>query len=64
MAPGERRGHLAIMPNFSMSCGAAFRVCAIIHPDRVSRLVLDSVIPHDTFDPLEIAGFNWLRMEV
>jgi pimeloyl-ACP methyl ester carboxylesterase len=31
---------------------------AITHPDRVSRLVLDSVVPHDTFDPLEIAAFN------
>jgi pimeloyl-ACP methyl ester carboxylesterase len=30
----------------------------ITHPDRVSRLVLDSVVPHDTFDPLEIAAFN------
>jgi pimeloyl-ACP methyl ester carboxylesterase len=31
---------------------------AITHPDRVSRLVLDSVVPHDSFDPLEIAAFN------
>ncbi len=31
---------------------------AITHPDRVSRLVLDSVVPHDIFDPLEIAAFN------
>ncbi len=31
---------------------------AITHPGRVSRLVLDSVVPHDTFDPLEIAAFN------
>ncbi|MGH3513687.1 MAG: alpha/beta fold hydrolase [Pseudonocardiaceae bacterium] len=31
---------------------------AITHPDRVSRLVLDSVVPHDTFDPLAIAAFN------
>lgn len=31
---------------------------AITHPDRVSRLVLDSVVPHDTFDPLGIAVFN------
>jgi pimeloyl-ACP methyl ester carboxylesterase len=31
---------------------------AIIHPDRVSRLVLDSVVPHDTFNLLDIAGFN------
>jgi pimeloyl-ACP methyl ester carboxylesterase len=31
---------------------------AITHPDRVSRLVLDSVVPHDTFDPLDIAAFN------
>lgn len=31
---------------------------AIAHPDRVSRLVLDSVVPHDSFDPLEIAAFN------
>jgi pimeloyl-ACP methyl ester carboxylesterase len=31
---------------------------AITHPDRVSRLVLDSVVPHDTFDPMEIAAFN------
>ncbi|MGB8994585.1 MAG: alpha/beta fold hydrolase [Pseudonocardiaceae bacterium] len=31
---------------------------AISHPDRVARLVLDSVVPHDTFDPLEIAALN------
>lgn len=31
---------------------------AITHPNRVSRLVLDSVVPHDTFDPLEIAALN------
>jgi pimeloyl-ACP methyl ester carboxylesterase len=31
---------------------------AITHPDRVSRLVLDSVVPHDTFDPMAIAVFN------
>jgi pimeloyl-ACP methyl ester carboxylesterase len=31
---------------------------AITHPDRVSRLVLDSVVPHDTFDPLAVAVFN------
>jgi len=31
---------------------------AITHPDRVSRLVLDSVVPHDSFDPLEITAFN------
>jgi pimeloyl-ACP methyl ester carboxylesterase len=31
---------------------------AITHPDRVSRLVLDSVVPHDSFDPLGIATFN------
>lgn len=31
---------------------------AITHPDRVSRLVLDSVVPHDTFDSLEIAALN------
>ena len=31
---------------------------AIIYPDRVSRLVLDSVVPHDTFDPLAIAALN------
>jgi pimeloyl-ACP methyl ester carboxylesterase len=31
---------------------------AITHPDRVSRLVLDSVVPHDSFDPLGIAVFN------
>lgn len=31
---------------------------AITHPDRVSRLVLDSVVPHDTVDPLEIAAVN------
>jgi pimeloyl-ACP methyl ester carboxylesterase len=31
---------------------------AITHPDRVARLVLDSVVPHDTFDPLDIAAFN------
>ncbi|MGB8199395.1 MAG: alpha/beta fold hydrolase, partial [Pseudonocardiaceae bacterium] len=28
---------------------------AITHPDRVSRLVLDSVVPHDGLDPLQIA---------
>ena len=31
---------------------------AITHPDRVSRLVLDSVVPHDSFDPLAITAFN------
>jgi pimeloyl-ACP methyl ester carboxylesterase len=31
---------------------------ALTHPDRVSRLVLDSVVPHDSFDPLAVAGFN------
>jgi pimeloyl-ACP methyl ester carboxylesterase len=31
---------------------------AITHPDRVSRLVLDSVVPHDSFDPLAIAVFS------
>ena len=30
---------------------------AITHPDRVSRLVLDSVVPHDSFDPLQITAF-------
>jgi len=28
---------------------------AITHPDRVSRLVLDSVVPHDNVDPLQLA---------
>jgi pimeloyl-ACP methyl ester carboxylesterase len=31
---------------------------AIAHPDRVSRLVLDSVVPHDGFDPLGLAAFS------
>lgn len=31
---------------------------AITHPDRVERLVLDSVVPHDGVDPLNIAVFN------
>ncbi|MGH3693841.1 MAG: alpha/beta hydrolase [Pseudonocardiaceae bacterium] len=31
---------------------------AITHPDRVSRLVLDSVVPHDSYDPLEITALN------
>ncbi len=31
---------------------------AVTYPDRVSRLVLDSVVPHDTFDPLENAALN------
>jgi pimeloyl-ACP methyl ester carboxylesterase len=30
---------------------------AIAHPDRVSRLVLDSVVPHDGLDPLFVADF-------
>ena len=30
---------------------------ALAHPDRVSRMVLDSVVPHDGLDPLEIAAF-------
>jgi pimeloyl-ACP methyl ester carboxylesterase len=30
---------------------------AIAHPDRVARLVLDSVVPHEGLDPLEIAAF-------
>jgi pimeloyl-ACP methyl ester carboxylesterase len=31
---------------------------AITHPDRVSRLVLDSVVPHEGLDPLQIAVFG------
>lgn len=31
---------------------------AVTHPDRVSRLVLDSVVPHDNLDPLELAGIS------
>jgi pimeloyl-ACP methyl ester carboxylesterase len=31
---------------------------AIIHPDRVSRLVLDSVVPHDNLDPLELTAIG------
>ncbi|MBV9058860.1 MAG: alpha/beta fold hydrolase [Pseudonocardiales bacterium] len=31
---------------------------AVIHPDRVSRLVLDSVVPHDNLDPLELASLS------
>lgn len=31
---------------------------AILHPDRVSRLVLDSVVPHDNLDPLELAAIG------
>lgn len=31
---------------------------AIAHPDRVSRLVLDSAVPHDSYDPLGIAVFH------
>lgn len=31
---------------------------AITHPDRVSRLVLDSVVPHDGLDPLQLAVFG------
>lgn len=31
---------------------------AIAHPNRVSRLVLDSAVPHDSFDPLAISAFN------
>jgi pimeloyl-ACP methyl ester carboxylesterase len=31
---------------------------AITHPDRVSRLVLDSIVPHDNVDPLELAGIT------
>jgi len=30
---------------------------ALTHPDRVARLVLDSVVPHDGFDPMDIDGF-------
>ncbi len=30
---------------------------AITYPDRVNRLVLDSVVPHDGFDMLNFAGF-------
>jgi pimeloyl-ACP methyl ester carboxylesterase len=30
---------------------------ALAHPNRVSRLVLDSVVPHDGFDPLDLTGF-------
>jgi pimeloyl-ACP methyl ester carboxylesterase len=31
---------------------------AVTHPDRVSRLVLDSIVPHDNLDPLELAGIT------
>ncbi|MBV9730639.1 MAG: alpha/beta fold hydrolase [Pseudonocardiales bacterium] len=31
---------------------------ALTHPDRVSRLVLDSIVPHDNVDPLELAGIG------
>jgi pimeloyl-ACP methyl ester carboxylesterase len=31
---------------------------AVIHPARVSRLVLDSVVPHDNLDPLELASLG------
>jgi pimeloyl-ACP methyl ester carboxylesterase len=31
---------------------------ALTHSDRVSRLVLDSVVPHDTLDPLELAAIS------
>ncbi|HET9253967.1 MAG TPA: alpha/beta fold hydrolase [Pseudonocardiaceae bacterium] len=31
---------------------------AITHPDRVSRLVLDSVVPHSTLDPLELGAIS------
>lgn len=31
---------------------------AVTYPDRVSRLVLDSIVPHDTVDPLELAGIG------
>lgn len=29
---------------------------ALTHPDRVSHLVLDSIVPHDNLDPLELAA--------
>jgi pimeloyl-ACP methyl ester carboxylesterase len=31
---------------------------AILHPDRVSRLVLDSVVPHDDLNPLDLAAIE------
>jgi pimeloyl-ACP methyl ester carboxylesterase len=31
---------------------------AVTHPDRVSRLVLDSVVPYDNLDPLELASLG------
>jgi pimeloyl-ACP methyl ester carboxylesterase len=31
---------------------------ALAHPDRVSRLVLDSVVPHDGADPLELENMR------
>jgi pimeloyl-ACP methyl ester carboxylesterase len=31
---------------------------ALAHPDRVSRLVLDSVVPHDDLDPLQLASMR------
>lgn len=31
---------------------------AVTHSDRVSRLVLDSIVPHDNLDPLELAGIT------
>lgn len=32
---------------------------ALAHPDRVSRLVLDSVVPAANVDPLQLAGLRW-----
>ncbi|MGH8783426.1 alpha/beta fold hydrolase, partial [Paraburkholderia sp.] len=31
---------------------------AITYPDRVARLVLDSVVPHDNYDPLDLTAFH------
>lgn len=31
-----------------------YRLVLIMHPDRVSRLVLDSVVPHENVDPLHL----------
>ncbi|GAA5163372.1 hypothetical protein GCM10023321_50120 [Pseudonocardia eucalypti] len=30
---------------------------AIAHPDRVNRLILDSAVPHDGLDPLELGAY-------
>jgi pimeloyl-ACP methyl ester carboxylesterase len=58
-APARRRASVRPLTLDGASYGTFLAErYAITHPDRVSRLVLDSVVPHDGLDPLQIAVFG------